>query len=295
MVPFDLPPPPFWLPPKPAVIRPAEVSLLGPGAFRPMTRAERRAVIADLVRSKRLTRAEAKRAMLLVPVVGWGTESASAVGVEYVDKDGDSSNHSTYDFGTKSLGSAVDGWVLVNVVHAYSSGSPEHSGLTVGGSAATPLIAHTENFGTAPGGSAWYIIAVSAATTSANITATFDATTGLCGIMWYRLTGLTFPNGDLTAYDTDFDPQIGDASTSVDVASGGAVFGGIYYWRDADDYCQASAHTADLASESGRTVSATGGGYPPTFAGVTVDDNQIVQSSSTNVSARKVLATVSLR
>lgn len=64
--------PAVWLPPAPAVIRPAEHSLLRPGAFRPVTQHERHAILADLVRSKRLTRDEASRAMLFVPVIGWG-------------------------------------------------------------------------------------------------------------------------------------------------------------------------------------------------------------------------------
>jgi hypothetical protein len=69
MIPFDVPPKPEL--PKPALIRPAEHSLLRPGAFRPVSRAERRAIVADLVRSRRLTPDEARRAMLFVPVVAW--------------------------------------------------------------------------------------------------------------------------------------------------------------------------------------------------------------------------------
>lgn len=68
--------PQIWLPPslelaKPAIIRPAEHALLKPGAFRPMTREERRATIAELVRTRRLTFEQAKRAVLFTPVVMW--------------------------------------------------------------------------------------------------------------------------------------------------------------------------------------------------------------------------------
>lgn len=70
MIPADLPPS-VWTPPKPAIIRPAEHALLKPGAFRPCSREERRVIIADLVRTKRLTKDEAHRAMFFVPVVGW--------------------------------------------------------------------------------------------------------------------------------------------------------------------------------------------------------------------------------
>jgi hypothetical protein len=54
---------------RPAIIRPAEQTLLRPGAFRPVTRTERREIIADLVRTKRLTFEQAKKAFFFVPVV----------------------------------------------------------------------------------------------------------------------------------------------------------------------------------------------------------------------------------
>jgi hypothetical protein len=63
--------------PRPAVIRPAGQALLRPGAFRPVTHEERRVVIAELLRSKRLTRAEATVAMLFVPVAGWKHSSVA--------------------------------------------------------------------------------------------------------------------------------------------------------------------------------------------------------------------------
>lgn len=68
-------PPPLVLA-KPAIIRPAEHSLFRPGAFRPCSVAERRAILAELVRSGRLTKADAARAMLLVPVIGWNATFA---------------------------------------------------------------------------------------------------------------------------------------------------------------------------------------------------------------------------
>lgn len=73
-MPLDLPPDAgkVWLPPRPGIIRSAEHALLRPGAFRPCSRAERQAILADLVRSGRMTREEARRAIpLLMPVVAW--------------------------------------------------------------------------------------------------------------------------------------------------------------------------------------------------------------------------------
>lgn len=64
----------------PAIIRPAEHSILRPGYFRPVSRGERREIVADLVRTGRLTREEARKAMFLAPVVGWAAEEGESGG-----------------------------------------------------------------------------------------------------------------------------------------------------------------------------------------------------------------------
>lgn len=69
----------------PAIIRPAEHSILRPGYFRPVSRGERREIVADLVRTGRLTREEARKAMFLAPVVGWAAEEEAALSLTYVD------------------------------------------------------------------------------------------------------------------------------------------------------------------------------------------------------------------
>lgn len=98
--------PPLWLPPKPAIIRPAEHAILRPGAFRPCTREERRAIIADLVHSKRITADEATRAVIfLVPVVGWNALGPPPT-VSYVNHYESGSALLTYSF-TASLGTAA--------------------------------------------------------------------------------------------------------------------------------------------------------------------------------------------
>jgi len=89
----------LWIPPsaelaRPAIIRPAEHALLRPGAFRPATREERRAIIADLVRSKRLTLAEAKRAMFLAPLIGGG----GPANISYAQNTGNTSATSATTF-----------------------------------------------------------------------------------------------------------------------------------------------------------------------------------------------------
>lgn len=69
MIALDLPPP-LWVPSRPAIVRPAEHTLLRPGFLRPATRAEARAMIADAVRSRRLTRDEAERALKFAYIHG---------------------------------------------------------------------------------------------------------------------------------------------------------------------------------------------------------------------------------
>lgn len=61
-----------WMPARPAILRPAEHALLRPGAFRPCTPAEGRALLADLVRCGRLTRDEARHAVVFIPWVAGG-------------------------------------------------------------------------------------------------------------------------------------------------------------------------------------------------------------------------------
>ncbi len=80
---IDLPVAPAALPAscaiaKPAVIRPAEHSLLRPGGFpRVAGRAERRAILADLVRAGRLTREQAQAAVIFIPWIASPTGGIS--------------------------------------------------------------------------------------------------------------------------------------------------------------------------------------------------------------------------
>jgi|GEM_PF-5735886 len=98
---IDAGPPPIIFP-TPAIIRPAEHSLLRPGAFVPVSRQERRAIIADLIKTKRMTRKEAQAALFFVPPFGWGSPLADVT----VSVDGSGSSTSStsggYNFGSKS-------------------------------------------------------------------------------------------------------------------------------------------------------------------------------------------------
>lgn len=62
---LDLSPPPqIWLPPKPAIIRPAEQHLLSQG-FLPADRYERRAALAELIHSGRISKKDAANAFVV--------------------------------------------------------------------------------------------------------------------------------------------------------------------------------------------------------------------------------------
>lgn len=124
--------PPLWLPPAPAVIRPAEHALLRPGAFRPMSPQERRATVAELVRAKRLTFAEAKRAMFFVPVVAW--PAAAPVVLAYIGSASSTANATTYSLG--SFTAATDGLMIVGVGGGNSSAIAVTS-ISIGGSNGT--------------------------------------------------------------------------------------------------------------------------------------------------------------
>ena len=109
--------PPLWLPPKPAIVRPAEHALLRPGAFAPVaSRAERRALVAELVRSKRLTFAEAKRAMFFVPMVAWKAKGITSISL---------ATSATGTSGSLTVpAGVVAGDILVFINRAHSGSTP---------------------------------------------------------------------------------------------------------------------------------------------------------------------------
>jgi len=114
--------------PRPAVIRPAGQALLRPGAFRPVTHEERRLVIADLLRSKRLTRAEATVAMLFVPVAGW-KHSSAATAPTVVSRSYYGDPSYTLSHSVPLPASLVAGNLLILVV-GYSNGSAPQGQVT---------------------------------------------------------------------------------------------------------------------------------------------------------------------
>jgi hypothetical protein len=168
--------PPLWLPPplalaKPANIRPAEHALLKPGAFRPMTREERRATIADLVRTKRLTAAEAARAMFFVPAVMWSSTQAPPIVVNSAV----SSSASTSSFVVNLPASLVSGNLLLMGV------------VTQGGAVTTPSGWTLLN--SVSSASPYYYLFRKTSTGSEGSTVTVTIAGAGCGAVVYQISG----------------------------------------------------------------------------------------------------------
>lgn len=131
MAAIDLPPP-LWVPPKPAIIRPAEHALFKPGAFRPATLAERYAIIADLVQTRRLSPREARKALLFVPV-GFVNVTQPPT-ITYIDTGQSTSNASSFNYGNFTAASAG---LMVVVVAGCTSASRTVSTVSIGGTNGT--------------------------------------------------------------------------------------------------------------------------------------------------------------
>lgn len=110
-MPLDLPPQDFWLPQKPAIIRPAKDLLLPKPAF------------------------------VLAPPVGWAVDGAAppAAAIRtFIAATSDTSNQSTYTFTGQSFGGAVVGdYIIVGYVFDNPGGTL--SSATIDGQAATKI------------------------------------------------------------------------------------------------------------------------------------------------------------
>lgn len=183
MIALDLPPP-LWVPAAPAIVRPAEHALLKPGAFHPVTRAERRAIIADLVRTKRLTAAEAKLAMLfLMPVVGWGLGVVTPVSITQTDLLGSTAGVTTYTFTDAAIGAADSTRQVVVCVMQVTDVLRTISSATIGGVAATIDVQQNAS----AQDSAGLIRAAVPTGTTATIAITFSGQTTRCYCVVYSM------------------------------------------------------------------------------------------------------------
>lgn len=204
MIAADLPP--LWLPPKPAIIRPAEHALLRPGAFAPATPAERCAIIADLVRSKRLTPDEARRAMFFVPAAMW----AQAIKLAFVSQNSSATSGSSFTFTNQTI---QPGLVVV-ALDAYASAQQRLSTATIGGTSAIVTNGPT---GRAPSS----ILAAVMTGTTATIALTFTGSMAAVSIFVYTITGYS----SATAYGSNSatSQNVNTLSMNVATPAGGVL------------------------------------------------------------------------
>jgi hypothetical protein len=222
------------VPPKPALWRPAEHALLRPGAFRPVSRAEREAIIADLLRAKRLTPAEAKRALFFVPVVGWRSAAGVPFSLVNVDADGTTSDATTYNFTSISLGEDVTGGdIRYTVVVAgttqggsiasYDSGT--FAGRTASVVSDGSTSAEVSDGPTSDSHCVILIADTSGTGTSGTISITYNGGCQGVGIAVYKLVN---PSSSM-AFDVTIDgaDSSGQGSISLNIPAGGAAVGGV--------------------------------------------------------------------
>lgn len=262
--------PKLWLPSQPAIVRPAEHSLLRPGAFRTMTREERRATLAELVRVRRLTPDGARQAILFTPVAGW---VPGAVPVTTTFASAGSSASSASSFTLSISGMLTTGYRIIGVLGRGSSTRTINS-VTLDGVAATALSSQISNSGT----SGQFFIVAATANATANAVVSLSGAWTACAIGVWNVRNLaSTAASDTVGSDTTYSSN--QLSASVNVLAGGAVYaiaydshngGPTFTWTgltEAFDLAPggssptgASGANADFsAAQTGLTVTAQGG------------------------------------
>lgn len=267
MLALDLPPP-LWTPPKPAIIRPAEHSLLKPGAFRPATSAERNAIVVDLVRTRRITAQEARKALLFVPV-GFVNVTQPPT-ITYIGSGQSTSNASSFNYGNFTAASA--GLMVVAVV-GTTSAARTVSTVSIGGTNGTIHKSWSGSPTTVVGS-----IASRAVSSGANnVTVTTSGAIGASqqfNVHVYLLTG--YASATPVATDAQAASSVTDVSATLAGTGPSAnIYGGVFtrasgssFWfgdsvtADADvgtNYGTVSAHQAYSRGKSS-TTSMSGAG-----------------------------------
>lgn len=143
----------------------------------------------------------------------------------WTDSAGDTANASTYTFTSRNIGpAAADRVVLVFFAGGRTSGDYSITGFTIGGVAATPRYASTQNDGTkvflysllVPGG------------TSATVVVTTSTALARASISIYAAVGL------LSETPTDTAEALGNPTLDCDVLAGGFIIAG---------YCERNSGT----------------------------------------------------
>jgi hypothetical protein len=144
---IDMPPPVpiLWVPPQPAIIRPAEAHLAS-AWFKLAPRAMRRAVLRDMLRSGKISRADAANALvatttltpreaslMVTQLVGFGV-GGGAFSLAYVGPvASDASDLSTYTFNTQPIGDPSADRLSIFAFSLLASPATTLSSATIGG------------------------------------------------------------------------------------------------------------------------------------------------------------------
>jgi len=193
-------PPPLWLPPKPAIVRPGR--------------------LLDRLKPLGATLPGITAAPLLGKKAGGGVFSLAYGSYDSSDVDGTS-----FTFTGMTIGTAgADRYVLVCLGASDATGSPSGyavSSLTVGGQTASEIVSVKSNDGNWDVMAAIWLAHVPAGTT-ADVDVAFDHMVSTCAAVTYALSNPTSTAADDTATDETYGSS---ADLSLTGVSGGAAVG----------------------------------------------------------------------
>lgn len=248
-------PPPLWLPPPPALIRPAS---------------------PELVRSARRLDAQERRAGL-VPMLPFYSATAYATRT-FLATTTSTATGTTYTFSSQALGTASGTSLVVVVVHVYNTGINGTVLSTVSIDGTNGTIHQNANSILAGGGGCIAAVASRATSnTSGTIVVTTNNNCTGCAISVFRvnsLTSATVFGGNAVASSAS---NITSRSTTLDVPAKGLIFAGASWYtpnsspaytvgvnQDASAMNGASSTQSyalgtnqNMGAETGRTVTAT--------------------------------------
>ena len=273
---IDAAPPPVWLPPglqglaPPAIIRSAERQLLRPG-FLPASRRERRAALAELVASGRLSRMDAANALVLklppaaamllvTQLIGFGAGSEGGEApsppatLAFTDTVNDLGTKSSYSFADRAIGTAATGRRVIVGTSASTTSSlnPTVSGVTIGGVAATAI--QNDTFGGTGNRriSAGVFNRDLDTGTTATIGVTFTAAVAQCTIVVLALYdwsfGVTYSPTPVKGENIPVTEQDGDAANDTAVDDVFLVYRA-HYWATQPSF----THSTEVGTSSDLT------------------------------------------
>jgi hypothetical protein len=200
--------PAIWLPPAPAIIRPADDLILR-REFWPASREERRAALRDLVRAGRISREQAKEAVVWFAPPFFAPPKKPALA--FLGPTSTTASSSSYSYSSVNIGAATaDRLVIVGALWGSASGTQTVSSLSIGGTAATQVVME--------GGGAGIFARLVSSGTTATIAVTFPSAVTSCGI--YVWTLIDYQSS--TAVDTVTDNS-SPLSQSLTTSGGGVI------------------------------------------------------------------------